>query len=425
MEKRRRRLWLIPVFAGLLAAAAVAGALLWPSLTGREPETALETSPAPSASQAGETIQESQTPQETAQPSLTLEQQAQLILDDMSLRDKILQMFLVTPEQLTGVSGSVTVAGETTRAALEETPVGGIIYFSGNLQTPGQVRQMLSDIQNMAPLGLFLAVDEEGGSVARMGNNSAMGMTQFPDMGELQSAAMAYYAGATIGGELADYGFNLDFAPVADVNSNPNNPVIGTRAFSSDPQTAAELVAACTEGFLDSGILCTLKHFPGHGDTDTDSHSGAAVSEKSLEELEACELLPFQAGIAAGAEFVMVSHISLPAVTGDMTPASLSYEITTVLLRDKLGFEGVAITDSMTMRAITDTYSPGEAAVRAIQAGIDIILMPEDLDAAAQGVLSAVGDGTISQSRIDESVLRILQAKLKQGILSPAETDSS
>lgn len=440
-EKRRpgrRRLWLIPVFAVLLA-TAVAGALLRPFLAGREAENELtETSPTPSVSQTEEedqpsqdaqaspapsgsqpeerTEQESPSSQETAQPTPTLEQQAQNLLESMSLREKVLQMFLVTPEQLTGVSGSVTRAGETTRAALEEYPVGGVVYFAKNLRTPDQVKQMLSDIQDMAPLGLFLAVDEEGGSVARMGNNSAMGMTRFPDMGEIKSASMAYYVGTTIGGELGEYGFNLDFAPVADVDSNPDNPVIGSRAFSSDPQTAAELVAACTDGFLDSGILCTLKHFPGHGDTDTDSHSGAAVSDKSLEDLETCELLPFQAGIDAGAQLVMVSHISLPAVTGDMTPSSLSYEITTVLLRDELGFDGLTITDSMSMQAITDSYTADEAAVKAIQAGIDIILMPEDLDAAVQGVLSAVADGTITEQRIDESVLRILQVKLEQGI---------
>lgn len=440
-EKRRpgrRRLWLIPVFAVLLA-TAVAGALLRPFLAGREAENELtETSPTPSVSQTEEedqpsqdaqaspapsgsqpeerTEQESPSSQETAQPTPTLEQQAQNLLESMSLREKVLQMFLVTPEQLTGVSGSVTRAGETTRAALEEYPVGGVVYFAKNLRTPDQVKQMLSDIQDMAPLGLFLAVDEEGGSVARMGNNSAMGMTRFSDMGEIKSASMAYYVGTTIGGELGEYGFNLDFAPVADVDSNPDNPVIGSRAFSSDPQTAAELVAACTDGFLDSGILCTLKHFPGHGDTDTDSHSGAAVSDKSLEDLETCELLPFQAGIDAGAQLVMVSHISLPAVTGDMTPSSLSYEITTVLLRDELGFDGLTITDSMSMQAITDSYTADEAAVKAIQAGIDIILMPEDLDAAVQGVLSAVADGTITEQRIDESVLRILQVKLEQGI---------
>ncbi|MCC8120451.1 MAG: glycoside hydrolase family 3 protein [Oscillospiraceae bacterium] len=435
-------MWPIPVLTGLLVAAAVAAVSFVLPLTGREtaePET-ISPSPSPVSTQSGEQAQESQLPQEPSieptdsqneketpqesQPQqetsapLTQEEQAQLLLENMSLREKVLQMFVVTPEQLTGISGTVTVAGETTRAALEEYPVGGIVYFAKNLRTPDQVRQLLANVQDMAPLGLFLSVDEEGGTVARMGHNSAMGMTQFPEMGEIETAAMAYYVGNTIGSELGEYGFNLDFAPVADVNSNPNNPVIGTRAFSSDPQTAAELVSACVEGFLDSGTLCTLKHFPGHGDTDTDSHSGAAVSEKTLEELEECELIPFQSGIDAVADFVMVSHISLPAVTGDMTPASLSYEITTVLLRDQLGFDGLAITDSMTMQAITDSYSADEAAVQAVQAGIDIILMPEDLDTAVQGILSAVADGTITEQRIDESVLRILQVKLEQGILT-------
>ena len=183
------------------------------------------------------------------------------------------------------------------------------------------------------------------------------------------------------------------------------------------------MVEACVEGFEDSGILCTLKHFPGHGDTDTDSHYGAARSDKTLEELEDCEFLPFQAGIQAGADLVMVGHISLPQVTGDDTPACLSQDIVTGLLRQQLGFAGLAVTDSLSMQAITDAYTPGETAVLAIQAGMDLLLMPEDLEEAVNGVLEAVESGDLTQQRIDESVLRILSIKLEQGIISPAQPE--
>jgi beta-N-acetylhexosaminidase len=194
--------------------------------------------------------------------------------------------------------------------------------------------------------------------------------------------------------------------------------VIGTRAFSADAETAAQLVAACVSGFADSGTLCTLKHFPGHGDTATDSHLGAATTDKTLEQLQACEYLPFQAGIDAGADLVMVGHISAPEVTGDDTPASLSYELVTGQLRQALGFDGLVVTDSLSMGAITQNYAADEAAVLALQAGVDLLLMPEDLNLAMNGVLDAVADGRLSQERIDESVTRILTVKLERGILS-------
>ena len=181
------------------------------------------------------------------------------------------------------------------------------------------------------------------------------------------------------------------------------------------------MVAACVEGFGDSGTLCVLKHFPGHGDTATDSHYGAALSHKTLEELEQCEFIPFRAGMEAGAEVVMVGHIALPAVTGEDTPACLSREIATGLLREQLGFEGLAVTDSLSMQAITDAYTPAETAVLEVQAGMDLLLMPEDLEGAVEGILDAVESGQLSQARIDESVMRILSVKLDRGIISLAQ----
>jgi beta-N-acetylhexosaminidase len=176
-------------------------------------------------------------------------------------------------------------------------------------------------------------------------------------------------------------------------------------------------VAACVAGFGDSGTLCTLKHFPGHGDTASDSHYGAVSVEKTLQELEACELLPFRAGIEAGAPCIMVGHISLPEVTGDTLPATLSFEIVSCLLRGELGFEGLIITDSMSMGAITEHYDSAEAAVLALRAGVDVILMPQSLSGAVEGILEALESGELSQTRIDESVLRILETKLRSGII--------
>lgn len=354
---------------------------------------------------------------------------AERLLEDMTLEERIYQLFIVTQEQLTGVSAA-TKSGETTRQAIQKYPVGGIVYFSANLISRKQCADMIANVQSFSKLGLLIAVDEEGGSVARLGNNDAMGITSFPPMGtigESGDAGRAYTVGYTIGSEISELGFNLDFAPVADVNSNPDNEVIGTRAFSSNPQTAAEMVSECVKGFRDSGMLCTLKHFPGHGDTDADSHYGEAETEKTVDELKRCEWIPFRAGIQAGAEFVMVGHISAPNITNEAVPASLSRDMVMKLLREELGFEGIIISDSMSMQAVTDRFSPEEAAVKAIEAGIDILLMPENLPDAAEGLLAAVESGEIAEERINESVLRILTVKLKSGILSvdeyPAQTE--
>lgn len=413
----------------LILAAGLA-ALLWGCGSSRaepalpEPVTSVE--PEPPAPETPEPEPEAETPgPEPEEPEAEPEPEkspVEELLSSLTLHEKICQLFLVTPEQLTGVDRA-TAAGETTRQALEDYPVGGLIYFADNLRTREQVTEMLANTQSFAPIGLFLAVDEEGGAVARVAKNPEMDVPAFPPMLTVgaDGTDAACEVGRTIGGYLAELGFNLDFAPVADVYTNPENTVIGDRAFSTDPAEAAELVAAAVEGFKNSGILCTLKHFPGHGDTAADSHTGAAFSQRTLEELREAEFLPFRSGIDAGAPVVMTGHISLPAVTGTDVPASLSPEIVTGLLREELGFEGLCVTDSLQMAAVTDFYSPGEAAVLALQAGNDLILMPEDFAAAYQGVLEAVESGELTEARIDESVARILRVKLEQGILSPDE----
>lgn len=339
-------------------------------------------------------------------------------LAGMTIEEKVAQMFFITPEALTG-AGQVTGAGETTAQCFSEYPVGGIIYFSGNLESGEQVSSMLSGMQEISKertgLPVFLATDEEGGRVSRLYGIAS----DIPYIGDMYSVGAtgepqeAYQVGSTIGSYMKNLNFNVDFAPVADVFSNPSNTVIGDRAFGSDAGLVSQMVPMEVQGLQDAGVLATLKHFPGHGDTAEDSHSGYASSYKSLEELEACEFQPFRAGIASNVSFIMMGHISLPNVLNSQLPASLSYEMVTGILRQRLQFNGIIITDALNMGAISANYSSGEAAVMAIEAGVDMLLMPTDFHSAYEAVLGAVRDGRISEERINESVLRIIRMKRK------------
>lgn len=345
--------------------------------------------------------------------------QAQTLLESMTFHEKICQLFFLRPEALTGQK-KVTSAEDALRQALEAYPVGGLVYFGENIVTRQQVISMLENTRQYASFGIFLGVDEEGGTVARCGNNPNMGTTAFPpmmDIGDKGDTSAAYHTGLTIGSDLKELGFNLDFAPVADVVTNAKNTVIGRRAFGTDPMKTGEMVAEAVRGFQDSGVLSCLKHFPGHGNTTTDSHLEAAASGQTLEGLRTVEFLPFQSGINAGVPMVMVGHIALPEVTGSETPATFSYEIVTGLLREELGFTGICITDSLQMKAVSDTYTPGEAAVQALLAGSDMLLMPGDFYGAMEAVKEAVNRETLSVERIDESVLRILTEKIRREII--------
>ena len=335
----------------------------------------------------------------------------------MTLEQKVAGLFFVTPEQLTGV-GQAVQAGEGTREALAKWPVGGLVYFKQNIQSEEQLKEMLADTVSYSSFPIFLGVDEEGGSVARVAD--ALGLENVGPMADIGSAGdvqAAYAANQTIGTYLSSYGFNVDFAPIADVLTNPDNTVIGDRAFSDDPQTAADMVAGAVEGLQSAGVSACLKHFPGHGDTAGDSHTGAAETDRTKEEMAAAEFLPFQSGIEAGADMVMVGHISAPNLTGgEKVPASLSEEIITGILRSELGYDGIIITDAMNMAAVTDYYEADVAAIMALKAGADMILMPEDFQQAYEGVLQAVQDGTVSQERVDDSLKRIYRVKLRDRV---------
>ena len=349
------------------------------------------------------------------------QQTAQALLDTMTDEEKLWQLFFVTPEAITNVN-TATVAGEATKKALAQYPVGGIVYFAKNLEDREQTVALLENTQSYAKIPLFLGVDEEGGTVSRDGSNPDMGVPSVGDMrslGKQQDPAAVYAAGQDIGGGLHALGFNLDFAPVADVAQGADS-VIGSRSFGSDAELCASLAGVIVKSLRAEGIVSCLKHFPGYGSATVDDHNGTSVVEKTLSELEACDLVPFQTIIASegSVPFVMVSHLSYPNVTGSDTPADLSSSIVTDILRDKLEYQNVIITDSHSMASITAHYSAGEAAVKALAAGCDMILMPSDLQAAFDAVKAAVADGTLSQARIDESVLRILTVKAEYGIIS-------
>lgn len=362
--------------------------------------------------------------QSEAQASTTegtgLSRAAQLA-QNMTLQEKICQLLFVTPEALTQY-GRVTQSGDVTREALEQYPVGGIIYFSDNLVTMAQTQEMISNIQTYAQarsgFGLFIGVDEEGGSVARLADK--LGTTELEDMsvyGAEGDPQKAYEIGTVLSADLKALGFNVDFAPVADVLTNEENTVVKERSFGSDPELVSSMVAQEVKGFVEGGVLCAPKHFPGHGSTGGDTHQGFVSTDRTLEELEACDLKPFQAAIGAGAPMIMVGHMTMTAIDRD-NPASLSSAVVTGLLREKLGYQGIIITDSMSMGAITDLYTSGEATVKALQAGCDMVLCISNLEGAVEAVTKAVAEGTLSEEGLTQSVERVLTAKLQYGIAS-------
>lgn len=344
------------------------------------------------------------------------------VLGKMSLREKVGQLFIVRPEALAENSNAETAPAtdrvdDAVISRIEEYPVGGIALFSRNITSAEQLPMFISDLQSSSKYPLFIAVDEEGGRVARIANSDFFNVASYKsmeDIGKSGDASKAEEVGRQIGSYLKELGFNLDFAPVADTNTNPQNIVIGDRSYGSDPALVARMVSAQLDGMHDSGIMGTLKHFPGHGDTKDDTHSGYVSVNKSWDELKACELVPFISALDK-ADTIMVSHITVTSI--DKLPSSLSYEIITRKLRNELGYNGVIITDSMAMGAVADSYTSDIAAVMAVKAGADIILMPESLEKSFNAVLNAVNSGEISISRIEESAERVLTLKAKYKLI--------
>lgn len=310
--------------------------------------------------------------------------------------------------------------------AVEELGVGGVIVSVGS---PTEVAAKLNLLQSRARTPLLAAADLERGAGFRFrgivylpGPIALGGATEFPSMmalGATGDAELAYRVGYVTGVEARAVGIHVPFAPVLDVNNNPDNPIINIRSLGEDPREVARLGAALVRGIQDGGALATAKHFPGHGDTETDSHLELPVIRVSRARLDSVELVPFRAAVAQGLGAIMTAHVAMPRITEDsLLPATLSRRVLTGLLRDELGFQGILFTDALDMYAVDRRYSRGEAAVRALEAGADILLMPPDLRAARDAVVAAVRGGRISPERLDLSVRRILEAKERLGLHS-------
>lgn len=353
----------------------------------------------------GELIIEEADEEPEPSPEEIMENRALEILGEMSLEQKVGQMFITRPQN----QGSI--------------PIGGICVFSDNITSKEGLISLIDKQNSVSKIPPFIAVDEEGGKVSRIANSGFFDVPKYESMlsiGSTEDAEGAKKAGRDIGGYLSEIGFNLDFAPVADVNTNPNNPVIGARAFSSDPNVASSMVNAFMEGMHEENIITCMKHFPGHGDTSADTHTGFVKIDKTWDEIKDCELIPYYENIKS-ADMIMVSHISTPIITSDGYPASLSKEMVTDKLRGELGYDGVVITDSLEMGAISQNYTSQQVGVLAVNAGVDILLLPADVSGCYNAVLNGVTNGEISEDKIDESVLRIIKLKLKYGIIPMEE----
>ena len=335
------------------------------------------------------------------------------ILSIMTTEEKVAQLFVVMPEQL--AQNSITTATKRLSIAARQYPVGGFALFSRHIENPEQLRAFTRGLQKISELPPIIAVDEEGGLISRLANSRNFSLPKFSPaetIGATKNTANARNEGRTIGKYLQDFGFNMDFAPVADVNTNPENVVIGSRAFGSDPALVSKMVGAFLQGLHKTKTKGCIKHFPGHGDTNGDTHSDYVALTKTWDEIKKCELIPFVQNFAL-ADSVMVAHVTVPDVD-PLYPASLSKLLISGKLREELGYKGIILTDALNMGAIEKNYGSGEACVLAFEAGNDILLMPKNFYAAYDAVLEAVSSGRISTQRLDESVLRILEFKCKQ-----------
>lgn len=361
-------------------------------------------------------------------PEISIRMSQEQLLDQyiqsMTLEEKVGQLFYVTvgnleaPELERG--NQYTDLSESSLNALQQYHPGGVILMGGNIQTDGQVSALTAALQENSKIPLFIGVDEEGGTVSRLGNAHGISMENVGSMrriGDEGNPVKAYETGEVLARGLMSLGFNMDFAPVADVLTNPDNYEIGPRSFGSDANLTASLVSAEIQGLQEHGISAVTKHFPGHGGVIGNSHNNLQFVETSVEKLRQTEFLPFEAAIQADTDAILISHLVLDSVEPDR-PSSLSESVVTGLLRDELGYEGVVITDSFQMGSITENFEQSEAGVLAVQAGCDMILMPLEYSACYQGILDAVQEGRISEEQINKACHRILTAKIERGILT-------
>ncbi|WP_181347197.1 glycoside hydrolase family 3 protein [Thalassobacillus sp. CUG 92003] len=352
-------------------------------------------------------------------------------LANMSLEEKLGQMMM--PDFRNWDGENVTEMLPEIEQMVQDYHLGGVILFRENVVTTAQTTELVADYQAASEkYGMLVTIDQEGGIVTRL--QSGTDMPGNMALGATRSETISHNVGEAIGEELNSLGINMNLAPVMDVNNNPDNPVIGVRSFGEDPQLVSDLGVSYIEGVQDAGVAATAKHFPGHGDTAVDSHIGLPEVPYGMERLEEVELYPFQQAMNAGVDAIMTAHVTFPKIddstaiskkTGEEIniPATLSHDVLTGLMREQMGYEGVIYTDALNMNAIADHFGPVDAAVRAVKAGSDIVLMPVGISDVAEGLQEAVETGEISVDRIEQSVERILDLKLKKGVMKSEQPE--
>jgi beta-N-acetylhexosaminidase len=327
----------------------------------------------------------------------------------LTIEEKIAKLFICSPDEL---GGAGITCDDSVRSNLEEISLLGFILFYEGIHTRVESDSLIAELQAAGGGRLWMTIDEEGGVLTHASRVEPS--IKMPTMAAYASRGdvNAYYQDMCRTGDmLRSMGYHINWAPVCDLNTNPDNPIIGDRAFGNDPKIASKFIQAGVQALKESGMISCLKHFPGHGDTKEDSHKGSATVSHTMDRFRKVELVPFEAGISAGAEMVMMGHILTPNATSDGLPATFSQYWCNEILRKAMGFEGVIVSDALNMRAISQFHEPGEAAVLALEAGCDVLLMPASFHLAYQGVLEAVHNGRIKENRIDEAIERIQKYK--------------
>lgn len=338
---------------------------------------------------------------EKAFEKMTVDEKVEYRMKYMTLDEKIAQMLVVYYTS--------DVVDSNLEGILKEVKPGGFILMKENITTYDQTKKFVEDVTSNSEIPMIISIDQEGGTVQRLKGISDVEVTNIPDMydlGRMNDLDLAYEVGKVMAEEMRTLGINVVYAPTLDVYSNELNTVIGKRSFSEDPQIVSDMGIRLAKGLEENGIIATFKHFPGHGDTEVDSHVSLPIIQKSYDELSSLELIPFKNAISNDAKIMMIGHIALPEVTGDNTPASLSKAIVTDILKGELGYQGLVITDALNMGALTKNYSKGEIYTKAIDAGVDLILMPSGSKQAIEFIKN-----NISEERINESVEKILKFK--------------
>jgi len=341
--------------------------------------------------------------------SWSVNKKVDYLLDNMTLEEKIAQMLIVYYNSDT--------FDENLKSTLENVKPGGFILQGVNITNYEDTLNYVKQIKETAQVPMFISIDQEGGLVQRLYNLEDIKPTYLPSMfevGKLNNKDIAYQVGEVMAKELRTIGVNLVYAPVIDIYTNPKNTVIGSRAFGTTKEVVIDMALPLAKGLLDNKVIPVFKHFPGHGDTHVDSHIGLPIVEKTLDELKELELVPFKEAIQNNAKMIMVGHIAYPNITGDNTPTTLSNKMINEVLRKELNFNGVVITDALNMGALTENYTDAQIYEMAINAGVDILLMPNGSTKTISLIKESINKGKITEERINQSLKRILTLKYEQ-----------